>query len=64
MAEEFYALWTTRNGQKLWEGPFVSAGRAWGRLQQIIEAQPGFVLSGTQMSNTVPSRPVGENQQH
>jgi hypothetical protein len=51
-------MWTGRNGQKLWDGPFDTAGRAWGRLQQIIDAQPGFVVSGTQMSNTVPSRPA------
>jgi hypothetical protein len=62
-SEQHWALWTGRNGQKFWGGPFATAGRAWGRLQQIIDAQPGFVVSGTQMSNAVPSRPVGDFRQ-
>jgi hypothetical protein len=57
-AAEHWALWVNRHGQKCWNGPFETEGRAWGSLQQIIDVQKAFVISGTQMSNTVPPAPA------
>lgn len=57
-ADKHWALWTTRHGQKCWDGPFETEGRAWGCLQMIIDAQKPAVIRGTQMSNAVPSAPV------
>ena len=63
-ADEHYAFWTNRHGQKCWDGPFDTAGRAWGCLQQIIDAQKTFVIRGTQLSNTVPSAPVSHSAEN
>jgi hypothetical protein len=55
--DKHFALWVNRHGQRFWQGPFETEGRAWGHLQQIIDAQNSCVICGTQMSKPAPSAP-------
>lgn len=57
MANQHWALWADRHGQRRWDGPFSTAGQAWGQLQRTLDAQNAMVISGTQLSNTIAFTP-------
>lgn len=55
--DKHYALWVDQHGRRCWEGPFDSAGRAWGSMQRTLGVTRAMVICGTQLSNTIPSLP-------
>ena len=42
--DEFYIVWTTRNGQKMWAGPVFSFDVAFGALEMNLNRSGGYIL--------------------
>lgn len=47
-ARKFYALWTTRNGQRFWAGPFRTNTAAAAHLRMITDTSGGSLITTTQ----------------
>ena len=42
---KWYLLYTTKHGQRLWEGPFTSQRRATSRLKMLLDANDPIIFS-------------------
>lgn len=45
--DEFYIIWTTRNGQRMWDGPKFSFEEAYGLLHMNLNRRGGYILEIT-----------------
>lgn len=45
--DEFYIIWTTRNGQRMWDGPKFSFREAYGLLEMNLNRRSGYILEIT-----------------